>query len=1218
MFLRARRPLPRWTNTATLLESRLMYNIFVTRPFIRLFVCLLLVGTVLLGQPRPRTVAIAPGAASPPMFADFDVRWRAQNDAKPPASERNTATRSAGEDGLEVQWNEFGLARMVRRADGPLTARAGGEGSATIARRFLADRPGYFRLDATTTRELQVLRETSRGGIRLVDFRQMVDGVPVFGADVRVALDAEGRVIQAGAGDLAPELRAVEEPRLSGADAVARALALMRLEESASVNTRRVERVVFPLSAAAGRPGYRVILDTGSGGLYDLVVDAASGALLYRRSLIDDAAKGRVWTKSPIAGEREMMDFGLGWLPADRTLTAGNNADAYLDWDGDLEPDLLDGPDIQAGRAMSASQVFDFPAGEGSRGMDPSDYPAAAITNAFYQVNQAHNYYYRLGFDEPSGNFQDNNYNRGGEGGDAVPVAVHSPEAENNAFFGTTPEGMPPIMALGIVTQYNDDPTDDRSTALSAQVIFHEYGHGVTKRLISGPQIADCLNGVQSDGMSEGWSDYFAISHTNDPVLGAYFLGNLEHGIRRQSYEGYSNTYENIANGAFLDPHADGEIWAAALWDLRRKLGQQTTDQLVMDGVRLTQCRPSMVDARDAILRADDVINDRAHWPEIWASFAHFGMGASASGQDGAQFSASVFNAAYDVPGEAWSGNSNPVVGSVPPMGSGVGQPYVYQIKASDADGDPLSYELLDGPEGMSIDPDIGLLQGTGSFLSERASIRISDGAGGEVVHGFTIPMLTELAPGVPAMITGGFYTDGFAGIDVPPGKEVLQVTLRGGHGRTVLGLRSPFGDERGSSVSGQNHTLTVVTPDAGSWGIQVAGLTSYSGVALEASFPEPREIPVNEVVGGLAGESTSETYFRVAVPEGTGHLRIRTSGGPGDADLLVRRLGIASCPMASAVFSDCLVDATSTRSSNTEQIDISQPPAGEWNITLAGYQAYSDVTLLVESFPAGALLPEIGGIVLATGTPLTYRVSPLAMATIHGRDFVPAGVEALQPRLNAEGRVETELAHTCVEINGIRAPVLAVTPTQVNIQVPEDVAPGTAEVVVIAGCGTDDELSSAPVTVKVAEVTPGFFSFVNTASGANPIAALHGSGPGLVGAPGLIAGTATTPAAPGEYVSLFGTGFGATDPPLAAGEIPAAILGDTDGQARCINPLTIRIGDSTVPGEDIYYAGVAPCCAGLYQFIVKVPEATPSGDIAVSATVGGKSTSPGPYITVK
>ena len=106
------------------------------------------------------------------------------------------------------------------------------------------------------------------------------------------------------------------------------------------------------------------------------------------------------------------------------------------------------------------------------------------------------------------------------------------------------------------------------------------------------------------------------------------------------------------------------------------------------------------------------------------------------------------------------------------------------------------------------------------------------------------------------------------------------------------------------------------------------------------------------------------------------------------------------------------------------------------------------------------------------------------------------------------------------------------------------------------------------------------------------------------------------TPAVPGEFISLFATGFGPTDPPFNAGEVPQTEV--PPGTAELTNLVSVAIGGLPVPDQDIFYAGVAPCCAGLYQLVVKVPDNAPDGDLPVVATVGGVSTPNGPYVTVK
>ena len=251
------------------------------------------------------------------------------------------------------------------------------------------------------------------------------------------------------------------------------------------------------------------------------------------------------------------------------------------------------------------------------------------------------------------------------------------------------------------------------------------------------------------------------------------------------------------------------------------------------------------------------------------------------------------------------------------------------------------------------------------------------------------------------------------------------------------------------------------------------------------------------------------------------------------------------------------------------------------------------------------------GGIVLATGTPTVSSISPSTLISVFGQDFAPQGTQTLSPALDAEGRIAVNLTETCLEIGGRRAPLFVVTPNQINAQAPHDLPPGETQATVVRGCGAGSELRGETVTVTAAAVSPAFFNVLSNPDGHNPVVALHGGGPALVGAPGLLPGTEFTPAVPGELITLFGTGFGATEPPLEAGQIPGAA-------ANLVNAVLFTIGGISVPPEDVLYAGASPCCAGLYQFTLRVPPDIPDGDAAVTATIGGVSTPQGPFLTVR
>lgn len=260
----------------------------------------------------------------------------------------------------------------------------------------------------------------------------------------------------------------------------------------------------------------------------------------------------------------------------------------------------------------------------------------------------------------------------------------------------------------------------------------------------------------------------------------------------------------------------------------------------------------------------------------------------------------------------------------------------------------------------------------------------------------------------------------------------------------------------------------------------------------------------------------------------------------------------------------------------------------------------------------AGPDTPAIsaGGIVSATGTPVVSEVTPRSIFTIFGERFTD-GREARSALLDG-GRIATRLADTCVETGGLRTPLFAVFPGQINAQAPESLPPGPSDVVVIRGCATPFEERSAPIPVTVRDVAPAFFNFTNDASGVNPIAALHGGGPALAGPRELFGGAVeTTPVARGGYVSLFATGLGDTLEYLLAGELPP-------GQSEVLGFAQVWIGGQELAPEDVLYVGVAPGLAGLYQIVVRVPENVGVGNQAVVVGVNGVRSPDGPYLAVE
>ena len=110
-----------------------------------------------------------------------------------------------------------------------------------------------------------------------------------------------------------------------------------------------------------------------------------------------------------------------------------------------------------------------------------------------------------------------------------------------------------------------------------------------------------------------------------------------------------------------------------------------------------------------------------------------------------------IFNAAFDLPPDLQQeGNRSPMITSTAATGIrlGVGQQYVYDVDAGDPEGDTLTYELTDAPEGMTIDPATGRIEWTAAFIDKRVVVAVSDGNGNVVTHGFVSPDPDRVASG--------------------------------------------------------------------------------------------------------------------------------------------------------------------------------------------------------------------------------------------------------------------------------------------------------------------------------------------------------------------------------------------------------------------------------------------------------------------------------------
>lgn len=375
----------------------------------------------------------------------------------------------------------------------------------------------------------------------------------------------------------------------------------------------------------------------------------------------------------PLASPNGWHNDGI----TNQVITKGNNAFAYADYTPTGPAGPLTGPApipaVGGVPGQSGALVFDFPI---DYSQNPQVYRDAAVTNLFYASNLIHDIFYHYGFTEKAGNFQVDNFGRGGVAGDALNAEAQDGSLVNNANMLTPTDGGAPRMQMYLWTNTPISLPFPGALLLDGDldngIILHEYGHGISIRSTGGPG-TNCLSGDEQGG--EGWSDYFAVMMTMDPLsvddidsigrgVGTYVVGG--DGIRPARYSRdmaiNDYTYGDLTRAGISVPHGIGFIWCTVLWDMTWNLidaygydpdlqngvgGNNIAMQLVMDGLKLQPCSPTFVDSRDAILLADQIRYGGANQCLLWEAFAKRGLGFSANAGSNSRGDET---AAFDVP----------------------------------------------------------------------------------------------------------------------------------------------------------------------------------------------------------------------------------------------------------------------------------------------------------------------------------------------------------------------------------------------------------------------------------------------------------------------------------------------------------------------------------------------------------------------------------------
>ncbi|MCH9647670.1 MAG: M36 family metallopeptidase [Deltaproteobacteria bacterium] len=591
---------------------------------------------------------------------------------------------------VAVTFDPFtGVTRTLLKRGGYLTGPATGSAQA-IALRFLQDNAGLLGLSSADLGSYEVTDSvfTRATGATHLYLRQTHLGLPLYNGQLHVNINRDGRIISVNNAflpSLASTISSIE-PTVSAASAVISAAVQIglpassaqqhsveagpqratTLSHSASTEPIVAKLMLLPIRAGEARLVWNFQLQTpDSLHWYDFNVDANTSQVWTRLDWVAEADYNVYPTpiESPIhapilppadgrsvqTDPNDVTASPFGWHDTDGvagaefTIHRGNNAHAYEDSNTSNGPPAVE-PDC------GASLVCDFAL---DLSMAPSTYREAAVTNLFYWNNVIHDIQYQYGFDEAGGNFQVNNYGNGGAGNDDVQAEAQDGGGNCNANFGTPPDGQRPRMQMFTCT----NATPARDGDFDHMVIVHEYGHGISNRLVGGPSNTGCLGNTQQGG--EGYSDWWGLVHTMETGdlatdargTGTYLFGQASDGpgIRDLPYSTDPAvndwTYESI-NGAGV-PHGIGSRWAQAYWEVTWALidehgfsedfydadggfGNQRAMFYFNEGLKNSICSPAFTDVRDGIVQAAEDNNGGEDACLIWEAFAAFGLGEDA------------------------------------------------------------------------------------------------------------------------------------------------------------------------------------------------------------------------------------------------------------------------------------------------------------------------------------------------------------------------------------------------------------------------------------------------------------------------------------------------------------------------------------------------------------------------------------------------------------
>ena len=370
------------------------------------------------------------------------------------------------------------------------------------------------------------------------------------------------------------------------------------------------------------------------------------------------------------------------------------------------------------------------------------------------------------------------------------------------------------------------------------------------------------------------------------------------------------------------------------------------------------------------------------------------------------------------------------------------------------------------------------------------------------------------------------------------------------------------YNDTGGEGLGAKSDAVYNLVSGMVSRGVPIDGIGLQMHVTLN-SAPSPADVAANMACYAQLGLEVqiTEMDVRLAVPASASDLQAQSSVYNGVA---------ATCMAAP----NCTAFLTWGVGDPDSWIPGAYPGFGAALLFDGQYQPTPAYDGVASAITAAVAKPRIfyGGIVIHAGVSTT--VSPGSLADIYGSNLAAAA--ASLPA--GAAKLPATLGGTQVSVDGVAAPLVYVSGSQVIFQAPYETAPGTATVVVTSGGVAS---GSAPLTVRAA--APSILTY-----GGNRAVVVNQDG---------AINSATACAAPGSTVVTYLIGSGPVDNPIATGAL--APLSPFSQETLPVSVTLDRTAAPSVP-----FAGMAPGFAGLVQLNFVVP-AVAAGDHALIVSFG-------------